>query len=48
MKNQETPNGMKGGSKEGLQAFDLRLGDCLEVMKSITDNSVDMVLADLP
>jgi site-specific DNA-methyltransferase (adenine-specific) len=26
----------------------LYLGDCLEVMKSMPDNSVDMVLADLP
>lgn len=28
--------------------IDLRQGDCLEVMKSIPDNSVDLVLADLP
>ena len=27
---------------------DLRKGDCLEVMKDIPDNSVDMVLSDLP
>lgn len=39
---------MEGGSKEGLRAFELHLGDCLEVMKSIPDGSVDMVLADLP
>ncbi len=26
----------------------LHLGDCLELMKSITDASVDMVLCDLP
>ena len=39
---------IKGGSKEGLRAFELHLGDCLEVMKSIPDDSVDMVLADLP
>ena len=28
--------------------FDLRLGDCLEVMADIPDNSVDMILCDLP
>lgn len=28
--------------------IDLRLGDCLEVMKDIADNSVDMILCDLP
>ena len=28
--------------------YSLYLGDCLEVMKSIPDNSVDMVLCDLP
>lgn len=28
--------------------IDLRLGDCLEVMKSIPDKSVDMVLTDPP
>lgn len=28
--------------------IDLYQGDCLEVMKTIPDNSVDMVLADLP
>lgn len=28
--------------------IDLRLGDCLEVMKTIKDNSVDMILCDLP
>ena len=28
--------------------IDLRQGDCLEVMKSIPDGSVDMILADLP
>lgn len=27
---------------------DLRLGDCLEIMKDIPDGSVDMVLCDLP
>lgn len=28
--------------------IDLRLGDCLEVMKTIKDKSIDMILADLP
>lgn len=28
--------------------FDLRQGDCLELMKDIPDGSVDMVLCDLP
>lgn len=28
--------------------IDLRNGDCLEVMKSIPDNSLDMILCDLP
>jgi|SRR6478735_2039311 len=28
--------------------IDLRLGDCLDVMKDIKDGSVDMVLCDLP
>ena len=28
--------------------IDLRLGDCLEIMKSIPDKSVDMILCDLP
>ncbi len=32
----------------GLREFDLRLGDCLEVMKNIPDGSVDMILADPP
>ena len=32
----------------GLQGFELHQGDCLEVMKSIPDNSVDMILADPP
>ncbi len=27
---------------------DLRLGDCLEIMKEIPDNSIDMILCDLP
>ena len=28
--------------------IDLRCGDCLEVMKDITDKSIDMILCDLP
>lgn len=28
--------------------IDLRLGDCLDVMKTIEDNSIDMILCDLP
>ena len=28
--------------------LDLRLGDCLEVMPSIPDKSIDMIMADLP
>ena len=28
--------------------IDLRLGDCLQVMKKLNNNSVDMVLCDLP
>ena len=28
--------------------IDLRQGDCLEVMRSIPDGSVDLVLCDLP
>ena len=28
--------------------IDLRQGDCLEVMKDIPDNSIDMILCDLP
>lgn len=28
--------------------FDLRLGDCLDLMTDIADQSVDMILADLP
>lgn len=29
-------------------AIDLRHGDCLELMKAIPDNSVDLILCDLP
>ncbi|HDR9065495.1 TPA: DNA-methyltransferase [Burkholderia contaminans] len=32
----------------GRPRFDLRLGDCLELMKDLPDESVDMVLCDLP
>lgn len=32
----------------GVDMIDLRQGDCLEVMKSIPDGSVDMVLTDPP
>jgi len=28
--------------------IDLRLGDCLEVMKTIEDNSIDSIICDLP
>lgn len=28
--------------------IDLRNGDCLELMKDIKDNSIDMILCDLP
>ena len=28
--------------------IDLRLGDCLEVMKTIKDNSIDAIICDLP
>ena len=28
--------------------MDLRNGDCLEVMKDLNDNSVDLMFADLP
>jgi len=28
--------------------IDLRLGDCLEVMKTIEDNSIDAIITDLP
>lgn len=32
----------------GVDMIDLRQGDCLELMKSIPDGSVDMVLTDMP
>lgn len=37
-------------NKEGAMenTIDLRLGDCLEVMKDIPDKSIDMILCDLP
>ena len=28
--------------------IDLRLGDCLEVMKTIEDNSIDAIITDIP
>ena len=28
--------------------IDLKQGDCLELMKEIPDNSIDMILCDLP
>ena len=28
--------------------IDLRLGDCLEVMKAIPDKSIDAIICDLP
>lgn len=28
--------------------IDLRMGDCLELMKNIPDKSIDMILSDLP
>lgn len=28
--------------------IDLRLGDCLEIMKTIPDKSIDLVLTDPP
>lgn len=31
-----------------VSGIDLRLGDCLEVMKDLLDNSVNMVMCDLP
>lgn len=32
----------------GVDMIDLRQGDCLEVMKSLPDGSVDMVMTDMP
>ena len=31
-----------------MSKYELHMGDCLEVMKSIPDSSVDMILCDLP
>ena len=31
-----------------MSKIDLRLGDCLEVMKTIKDNSIDAIICDLP
>ncbi len=38
---------MSGGMTEQTY-IDLRCGDCLELMKSIPDGSVDLILCDLP
>ena len=34
--------------KVGVVMIDLRQGDCLEIMKTIPDKSIDMILCDLP
>ena len=50
----DEPNGvlnMIGSEKLNkaiLQKSSLFQGDCLEIMKSIPDKSIDMVLCDLP
>ena len=31
-----------------MSKIDLRLGDCLEVMKTIEDNSIDTIITDPP
>jgi predicted methyltransferase len=31
-----------------LMNIDLRLGDCLEILKEVKDKTVDMVFCDLP
>ena len=31
-----------------LKMIDLRLGDCLEVLKTIPDNSIDSIITDPP
>ena len=38
----------KKGEKRGEKMIDLRNGDCLEVLKNIEDNSVDLILTDPP
>ena len=30
------------------ELIDLKLGDCLEVMKEIADNSIDCIITDIP
>jgi site-specific DNA-methyltransferase (adenine-specific) len=37
-----------GSHTAGDEMIDLRLGDCLEVMKTIPDKSVDLILTDPP
>lgn len=32
----------------GIAANQVIFGDCLEVMKDISDSSIDMILCDLP
>ncbi len=34
--------------REVLMKVDLYCGDCLDIMKNIKSNSVDLILADLP
>lgn len=38
----------KQSKERQMENVQLHLGDCLEVMKSIPDNSIDMILCDLP
>ena len=35
-------------TKHGDEMIDLRLGDCLEVMKTIPDKSMDAIITDPP
>ena len=39
---------LRGGVSACWLMFDVRVGDCLELVKSLPDNSVDMILSDLP
>ena len=41
-------NFINGNISETIQPDSLILGDCLKIMKHITDKSVDMILTDLP
>jgi hypothetical protein len=36
------------GKKNNMQRYTLHLGDCIEVMKGIGDNSVDSIVTDPP